>query len=326
MKANRGSRETLDLYDAHMVKPFRFSASLSSLPTPDLVSSARRAEELGYSAVTFADHFDDQPAPLIGLTAAAVATTTLRVLPLVLANDYRHPLVLAKEIASLDALSGGRLEFGIGAGWMKTDYELAGMQYDSPGTRIRRLRESVEVLQGLLRGEQIDVDGEFYQVHGGISTPLPVQEGGVPLLLAGGKQKMLTLAGELADIVGINPGLTAGVIDQRAGEDSTPLKTDQKVAWVRDGAGSRFDNLELQTRLHLAIISDDREKVAGELAPLLGMSAEDALGSPHALVGTVEQCIDTVKMWRDRWGISFVSLNGEAMDDFAPVVEALAGT
>lgn len=308
-----------------MVKPFRFSASLTSFDTVDLVAGAQRAEGLGYSAVTVSDHFYDQVAPLVGLTAAAIATSTLRVLPLVLANDYRHPVVLAKEIASLDALSGGRLEFGIGAGWMKADYEEAGMTYDSAGVRIRRLREAVGVLQGLLRGERVDVDGEFYQVHHDLAEPHPVQAGGVPLMLAGGKQKMLTLAGELADIVGINPGLTAGVIDERAGQDSTPMKTDQKIAWVRDGAGDRFDDLELQTRIHLAMITDDRDKVIADMAPLLGLSPEEAVASPHALVGSVDQCIDTVKEWRDRWGISFVSINGDVMDDFAPVVEALAG-
>jgi len=308
-----------------MVKPFRFSTTLTASSASELVANAQRAEDLGYDAATLSDHFWAQPAPLIGLTAAAMATTKLRVLPLVLANDYRHPVVLAKEIATLDALSGGRLDFGIGAGWLQADYDESGIQLDSPGTRIRRLRESVGVLRALLAGERVDHDGEFYQVHAALTEPHPVQEGGVPLLLAGGKQKMLTLAGEAGDIIGINPGLTAGVIDERAGADSTPTKTDQKIAWVRDGAGDRFDDLELQTRIHLAMLTDDREKVAAEMAPLLGLSPDDALGSPHALIGSVEQCIDTVKGWRDRWGISFISIGGESMEDFAPVVEALTG-
>jgi probable F420-dependent oxidoreductase len=309
-----------------MAQPFRFSCSLSSLPTADVVTAAKRAEELGYSTVTMADHFTDQPAPLIGLTAAAMATTTIRVLPLVLANDYRHPVVLAKEIATIDALSGGRVDFGVGAGWMLTDYEQAGMQYDSAGMRIRRLAESVDVLQSLFRGEDSDFDGEFYTVKGALSAPLPVQDGGPPLMLAGGKQKMLTLAGAKADIVGINPGLTAGVIDERAGADATPDKTDQKVKWIREGAGDRFDDIELQTRIHLTMITDDRHAVASEMAPLLGLTADDALHSPHALIGTAQELIDDIRRWRDRWGISFVSINGENMDEFAPVVEALAGT
>lgn len=292
----------------------------------DIGANAQRAEELGFSAVTLPDHFTDQAAPLIGLTAAAMATTTLRVLPLVLANDYRHPLVLAKELASLDALSGGRLDFGIGAGWMISDYEAGGMDYDSPGTRIRRLRESVDVLRQLLAGDDVSFEGEFYSIKGALAQPLPVQDGGIPLMLAGGKQKMLTLAGEKADIVGFNPGLTAGVIDERAGRTATAERTDEKLTWIRDGAGTRIDSIELQTRIHVAVITDDRDKVASELAPLLGLTPQEALESPHALVGTIKQCIDEVKQWRDRWGISFVSINGNDMESFAPVVEALAGS
>lgn len=308
-----------------MSHAFRFSASLGGLSTGDLVANAVRAEELGFSAVNLPDHFTDQAAPLIGLTAAAMATTNLRVLPLVLANDYREPVVLAKELATLDALSGGRLEFGIGAGWMISDYEQAGIDYDSAGTRIRRLAESVDILMSLLRGETVDVHGEFYSVTGALSQPLPVQPGGIPLMLAGGKQKMLTLAGAKADIVGFNPGLTAGVIDERAGRTATAEKTDEKLTWIKDGAGSRFDSIELQTRVHLTMITDDRDKVAAEVAPLLGISADEALESPHALVGTVEQCIEDLQRWRDRWGISFVSVNGSDLEAFAPVVQALSG-
>lgn len=308
-----------------MTHPFRFSASLGGMDSAELVANARRAEQLGFSTVTLPDHFTDQPAPLIGLTAAAMATTTLRVLPLVLANDYREPLVLAKELASIDALSGGRLDFGIGAGWMISDYEEAGLTYDSAGTRIRRLSESVDILRALLAGDPVDVDGEFYSIHATLSSPLPVQPDGIPLMLAGGKQKMLTLAGEKADIVGFNPGLTAGVIDERAGRTATAEKTDEKLTWIREGAGGRFDAIELQTRVHLTMITDDRDKVAAEMAPLLGITPEEALTSPHALVGSVDQCVDQVKRWRDRWGISFVSVNGNDMEAFAPVVEALAG-
>lgn len=309
-----------------MPTSFRFSVSLGALPPQEIGPTAKRAEELGYSAVSLPDHLDDQAAPLLGLLEAARATTNLRVLSLVLANDYRQPVILAKEIATLDALTNGRVEFGLGAGWMTADYEFSGITHDGPGTRIRRLAEAVSVLKPLLRGEAVSHGGEFYTVDGTLAPPLPVQAGGVPLMLAGGKQKMLTLAGAEADIVGINPGLTAGVIDERAGRDATEERTNQKIEWVRDGAGARFDSLELQTRLHLAMIADDREQVAAEMAPLLGITAEEALGSPHALVGTVEQCIDEVRSWRDTWGISYVALDAGAMEAFAPVVEALSGT
>jgi probable F420-dependent oxidoreductase len=308
-----------------MTSPIRFSASLGAIPTDQIVRTAQRAEELGFHAVTFPDHLDDQPAPLIGLTAVAGATTSIRLLPLVMSNDYREPVILAKEIATLDALSRGRLDIGLGAGWMTSDYVLAGIDNDSPGVRIRRLAESVDIISALTTGEQVDIDGEFYSVHGTIGTPHAVQEGGIPLMLAGGKQKMLTLAGEKADIVGINPGLAAGVIDERAGQDATLERTDQKIEWVREGAGARFDSLTLQTRIHLAMITDDREAVATEMAPLLGISAEEALASPHALVGTVEQVVEEVQQWRDRWGFSYVSINAEQMEEFAPVIEALDG-
>lgn len=307
-----------------MPKPFRFSASIGAIPIDQIAATATRAETLGYSSVTVPDHLDDQPAPLIGLTAAALATSTLRVLPLVLANDYRHPVVLAKELATLDALSGGRLEVGIGAGWMTTDYDFSGIEHSRPGIRISRLSESVDILRSLLQGEQVDIDGEHYCVHGELTAPLPVQSP-VPVMLAGGKQKMLTLAGAKADIVGINPGLAAGVIDERAGRDATLERTDQKLDWVREGAGARFDDLELQTRIHLAMITGDRDALAAEMAPLLGITAEEALASPHALVGTVEQCVEEVQRWRDRWGISYVAIDSEVMEDFAPVVEAVTG-
>lgn len=307
-----------------MTAPIRFSASIGQTPVDQLVNTAKRAEELGFYSVTVPDHLDDQPAPLIALTAVASATSTLRVLPLVLANDYRHPVVLAKEFATLDALSGGRLEAGLGAGWMNSDYALSGIALDSPGTRIRRLSESVDIISGLLAGEAVEVEGEFYSVNGSAGTPAPAQSGGVPIMLAGGKEKMLTLAGEKADIVGINPGLTAGVIDERAGRDATLERTDQKLEWVRNAAGSRFDSITIQTRIHLAMITDDREAVAAEMAPLLGISAEEALASPHALVGTVDQVVDEVQQWRDRWGFSYISINADVMEDFAPVIEQLA--
>jgi len=306
-----------------MNAPIWFSASLGQIPVDEVVPTAVRAEELGFHAVSFPDHLDGQPAPLVGLAAVAQATSTIRLLPLVLANDYRNPVILAQELATLDAMSGGRLEAGLGAGWMTSDYEFSGITLDSPGTRIARLSESVDIISALLRGEPVDHHGDHYSVAGTFEGPAPAQSP-IPIMLAGGKQKMLTLAGSKADIVGINPGLAAGVIDERAGRDATLERTDQKVAWVKDAAGDRFDQITLQTRIHLAMITDDREGVAAEMAPLLGITAEEALASPHALVGSVEQCIETVLGWRERWGISYVGINAENMEEFAPVVEALA--
>lgn len=310
-----------------MPKPFRFSVSLGGLDTAEVSAAARRAEELGYAAATMPDHFTAQAAPLIALTAAALSTTRLRVLPLVLANDFRNPLMAAKELATLDVLSAGRVEFGLGAGWMIEDYERSGVAHDSAGTRIARLAEAVDIITALLAGEDASgLQQQFYAVSGRLAGPMPVQPEGVPLMLAGGKQKMLTLAGEKADIVGVNLALSAGVIDERVGQGATAAATDTKLDWIKDGAGDRFDDLELQTRVHLAAITDDREAAATRLGARLGLAGADAIASPHVLIGTLRECADSLRRARDRWGVSFVSINGEVMDDFAPVVELLAGT
>ena len=271
------------------------------------------------------DHFDDRHGPMVALTAAALATTTLRVGTLVLANDYRHPAVLAKELASLDQISGGRLEIGIGAGWMTSDYEQAGMTLDRPGVRIERLDEAVTVLEGCFSDGPFDFSGRHYTISGLDSQPKPVQQPRPPLLMAGGGPRMLALAARRADIVGINPSLHAGAIDENAGPTATADATDEKLAVVRDAAGDRFGAIELQTRVHLAVVTEDRHGLAAAVGPAFGLTAEQALASPHALVGTVEECVATVEHWRERWGISYLTFTGDSTEAMAPVVERLAG-
>ena len=309
-----------------MTRPFRFAFSLDGLNGPDEIARrVRRAEDLGYSAVVMTDHFDDRHGPMVALTAAALATQTLRVGTLVLANDYRHPAVLAKELASLDQISGGRLEIGIGAGWMTSDYEQAGMALDRPGVRIERLDEAVTVIEGCFGDGPFDFAGRHYTISGLDSQPKPAQQPRPPLLMAGGGPKMLALAARRADIVGINPSLHAGAIDENAGPTATADATDDKLAVVRDAAGDRFGAIELQTRVHLAAITDDRHGLAAAVGPAFGLTAEQALGSPHALVGTVDQCVATVERWRERWGISYLTFTGDSTEAMAPVVERLTG-
>ena len=239
-------------------RPFRFGFSLDGLDEPrEIARRVRRAEDIGYSSVVMTDHFDDRHGPLVALTAIALATTSLRVGTLVLANDYRHPAVLAKELASLDQVSDGRLEIGIGAGWMASDYEQAGIGFDRPGVRIERLDEAISVLEGCFSDGPFDLEGSHYTIRGLDSRPKPVQKPRPPLLVAGGGHRMLALAARRADIVGINPSLHSGAIDEHAGPTATAEATDSKLAVVRDAAGDRFDALELQTRVHLAVITDD---------------------------------------------------------------------
>ena len=308
-----------------MSRPFRFGFSLDGLDDPaEIARRVRWAEDAGYSSVVMTDHFDERHGPLVALTAAAVATKALRVGTLVLANDYRHPAVLAKELASLDVISGGRVEIGIGAGWMTSDYEQAGIGLDRPRVRIERLDEAVSVLEGCFGDGPFDFEGDHYRISGLESWPKPVQKPRPPLLMAGGGHRMLALAGRRADIIGINPSLHSGAIDEHAGPTATAEATDGKLEVVREAAGERFGSIELQTRIHLGVITGDAHGLLSAAAPAFGITAEQALASPHALVGTVDECVDRIEGWRERWGISYISPMGGSAEEMAPVVERLA--
>jgi len=308
-------------------RPFRFTIQASHMERPeDLVPLARRAEDAGVDVLTVADHLDDELAPIAALMAAADATTTLRVGTLVFANDYRHPAILAKEAATIDRLSGGRLEFGLGAGWMTTDYEATGIPLDPPSVRIERLEESLEVISALWSGEPVEHHGRFYDVAGLTGAPLPAQRPGPPIVIGGGGRKVLEVAGRRADIVNLNPSLTAGVIDHRAGPSATPEATERKIGWVRDAAGERFDRIELGVRIHLAIVTDDRQAMFDALAGGFGMTPEQAAGSPHALCGTLDQIAEDLEARRERFGISTIGLSASSLDDLAPLIDRLAGT
>ena len=310
-------------------RPFRFSVQCSSLPDADPTSwahLARRCEDLGYDVLTIADHFDDQLAPIPAMMAAADATTTLRVGTMVLCNDYRHPVVLAKEAATIDVLSGGRLELGLGAGWMPSDYELAGIPFDRPSTRIDRLAEAVEVVKQLMGDEPCQFRGEHYRVEGLEGTPKPLQRPHPPILIGGGGRRVLTLAAREADIVGLSTVMATGSIDAATAATATAEATDQRIEWVRAAAGERWQHIELQVRVHLVVVTDRRQEVAEALAAGFGLTPEQALASPHALAGTIEQIADTLVERRERWGMSAIGVDVGVLDALAPVVERLAGT
>ncbi|MFN8018632.1 MAG: TIGR03621 family F420-dependent LLM class oxidoreductase [Acidimicrobiales bacterium] len=285
---------------------------------------ARKVEDLGFYRLTVSDHLDDQLSPVAALMAAADATSTMRVGALVFCNDYRHPAVLAKEAATLDILSEGRFELGMGAGWMTSDYHAAGIPMDPPSVRIARLEEAIVVVRSLLSEGPCTFEGEHYRIDGLSGSPKPVQQP-LPLLVGGGGRKVLELAARHADIIGLNPKLPNGVIDASAGPDATAAATERKLGWIRAVAGDRFDQIELHTRLHLVIATDDRDGVAEALAPALGLSPQEALESPHALAGTEDQMVETLLGWRDRVGIASIGVSLDAMDAIAPVVARLSG-
>jgi probable F420-dependent oxidoreductase len=285
---------------------------------PGLVSTARRAEALGYDTLLLRDHFVAEPfghqlAPLVALTAAAGATETLRVGSLVLDNDYRHPVLLAKEAATLDVLSGGRFELGIGAGWLREEYERAGMAFDPAGVRVDRLEEALAVLH--------------YTVTELESFPRPAQRPRPPILVGAGSRRMLGLAGREADIVGILPrALPNGTISEDL-EERSPAAIARKVAWVREAAGDRFGDLELNAMVTVAV-ADDPTRAAERLAAERGWGAAAApqvLEMPSVLVGPVDRMVEDLHARRERHHLSYHVVSDEDMEAFAPVVDRLAG-
>lgn len=271
------------------------------------------------------DHFTDQLAPVPALMAAADATSTLRIGALVWDNDYKHPVVLAKELATLDVLSEGRLEIGIGAGWMVSDYEQSGIPYDPPGVRVDRFVEGLTVIKGALSEGPFDHDGTHYQVRGYDGLPLPVQRPWPPILIGGGGKRVLSIAAREADIIGINPTLTAGVVGPDAIATMTAEAVDEKLGWVQTAAGDRFGRLELNVRAFMVNVTDDREGAISHLSTMLGVEADMVRSSPFALIGNPAQLVEDLVARRERWGFSYVIVGAEDIESFAPVVAELAG-
>jgi probable F420-dependent oxidoreductase len=306
---------------------FRFGVQLSNAPSGaawrDL---ARRVESLGYSTLFLPDHFDDQFGPLVALTAAAEATRTLRVGSLVFGNDYRHPMVLAKEIATLDLLSEGRVEFGLGAGWMTTDYEQAGIAEDPPGVRIDRMAESLAVMKAIWSTGSVTFEGKHYAITGATGGPRTHQQPHPPIIIGGGGRRVLSLAAREADIVGVNPSLAAGTIGPAVLETTTAEFYRQRIAWVREAAGPRFDELELQCLTFAVQIVPDRAEAIARLASLLSVDPADVEGTPIALIGTIDEIVETLVARREAYGFTYIVVHEAEMEAFAPVVAALAGT
>jgi probable F420-dependent oxidoreductase len=294
----------------------------------DFREKARRAEALGYSTLFVPDHFVDHPlAPMPAMATAAAVTDTLRVGSLVLGNDYKHPVVLAREAATIDLLSGGRLELGLGAGWMTVDYEKAGLELDRPGVRIDRLEESVKIVKGLMGDGPFTFHGDHYSVTDLDGEPKPVQRPHPPFIIGGGAPKILGVAAREAAIVGVNANLRGGVaISEDAARSMTGAATDQKISWLREAAGQGFDDLEIQSFVGFTNFTDDRRSLAEMMAGAFSVSPDDALETPVVLAGTIEQMIDDVQARRERWHMSYVVVGVDVMEQFAPAVAKLAGT
>ena len=313
------------------MRRFRFIADLSAIVDgPGLAEKARRAESIGYGTLVLGDHLLEQLAPMPALATIAAATDRVRIGTFVLNNDLRHPAVLAQDLATLDVLSGGRLEIGIGAGWNAAEYAAIGATFDSPGRRIERMAEALAVLKGLLGEGPFSFEGRHYTITALDGQPKPVQRPHPPFLIGGGGRRVLTIAAREADTVGLAP-IAAGGGKELAADCLAPATT-EKIAWVREAAGERFDRLDLN--VYPAVgpvrVTDHARREAADLAHRLAsrygadVSADQLLESPFVFIGSIDGLAAKFREARERFGINSITVFD--MDQFAPVVERLAGT
>jgi len=288
---------------------------------------ARKLEDLGYAVLTVPDHLAEFLAPIPALVAAALATKALRVGTLVLNNDFRHPVLIAREAATVDRLSDGRLELGVGAGHMRSEYDQAGLSFGSGGTRVDRLTEAVAIIKALLAGESVTFSGTHYRVTEHTVHPIPVQRPHPPILIGGNGRRLLALAGREAGIVGLS-GITfrqGGIQPDLSAWRAAAVE--ERLAIVRAAAGERYRRLELNALVQRVVVTDDRYGAARELASRWPqLSVDELLASPYLLVGTVDQMVEDLRARRERWGISYYTVFEPFMSAFAPVVNRLAGT
>ena len=325
-----------------MAKPFRFAVqSFNADSAGQWRDRARQVEDLGYSALHVADHIlGPGPAlersfhPVQNLAAvpamcfAAAATTELRIGARVFCIDYRLPVVLIKEALTMDLLSEGRLEFGLGAGWLAEEYQAIGLPLDSPGRRIKRLENAITAFRQFAGAEGVDVDNEdiSWREFEGIPKAHPRENSELPpLMIGGGAPKILGLAGREANIVSLNFNNRSGMIGPDGVGLSTAEETAKKIGWIKDGAGKRFDELELEIGAYFTVVTPDPEPVLGQFAQGFGLTPEQMGDHPHALIGDVEQIVDVLEARRDAFGISYITVGDTAIEMFAPVVKRLAG-
>jgi probable F420-dependent oxidoreductase len=305
-------------------RPFRFGLTVDApRPKSEWMTLARRAENAGFHVLVMPDHFGARMAPAPALVLAAAATSQLRVGSFVYNNDFRHPALLAQEAATIDLLTDGRFEFGLGAGWLKSEYEAAGIPFDAGRIRVERLAESLRILKQLLRGAPLTVDGQHYRASALAGTFQTVQKPYPPILLGGGGRELLALAAREADIVSLMPRSRR---DGR-GLDETDGSAEafgRKVALVREAAGEKFGHLELNTLVQAVVISSDRQREAATLSQDYQLSIETILESPLFLVGSVEEIADLLVARRDRFGLSYITVFEKDATSMAAVINRLS--
>jgi probable F420-dependent oxidoreductase len=317
-----------------MARPFRFVASMPRLAegVPAWRAALNRIEELGYATVAISDHFTQGWAmePLVTLAATAAVTESIRLLTMVLGNDYRHPLLVHKAAATIDVISGGRMELGVGAGWLRAEYDAAGMLYDPPKVRRERLEEALTIIKGLFGPGPFDFTGRHYTIRNLDGLPKPIQKPHPPIAVGGGGPRMLELAGRLADIAGIYANLGQGTKDVHPVFDLGPDRVTEKVGYVRAGAravGRDPDDIELEMSLLLCRVvgsAVEANHVMERAALAWGAPLALVAASPAVLVGTADACADLLQERRERYGISYIHV-GLEFESAAPLVARLSG-
>lgn len=322
-----------------MTKPFRFGVqSYAPASAQEWRDLARRAEELGFSSFHLADHVIG-PGPALQATGhpvqtvaaipamavAAEATSTIKVGCRVLCVDYRNPVMLAKEVATLDFFSDGRLELGLGAGWLANEYQAMGIEFDPPKRRLDRLEEVIGLLRASFADGELNITGEHVHAVGFEAVPKPVHQPMPPLMIGGGAQRILSIAGREADIVSLNFNNASGRLGPEGIGSSTAAETAKKIDWIKQAAGSRFDQIELETAAYFTIVTNDALATREKMAPMFAMSADDFAEHPNVLIGSVDEICDRVVERREKFGINYISFGTSVMEAIAPVVDRLAG-
>jgi probable F420-dependent oxidoreductase len=308
-----------------MTRPFRFGTKATRAASgQEWRDLAKQAEDLGYVSFQIDDHFGNQLAPIPAIMAAASATERVLVGPHVAGVDFRNPVNFAKEAATIDLLSDGRFIMGLGAGWNASDYAHAGIVQDDAVTRIERLSEAVTIMRGLWGEAPFSFSGKHFSVDEHDGRPKPHSP--IPVLVGGGGRKLLTVAAQQADIVGINPTIVARSINPRSMATAAAEMCDERVAWVKEAAGARFDEIELQMQMFAVIVTDEPDSVIASLAPRFGMPPEVMAGAPFFQIGPIGQIKENFLAMRERWGITYIVFQNDATIPMAPVVADLAGT
>ena len=335
----RGTDDRL-VFRNNMSDPFKFAVRFSQLdPGKNLPERSQRLEDLGYYAIHISDHVVG-PGEVVESTGhppaywAAVpvmmalvdATKRIHVGARVLCVDYHHPVVLAKEMATIDLLSDGRLEIGLGAGWLGREYDAIGTTFEPAHIRIQRLGETVALMKALFEEGAVSFHGRYFHVEGFEGAPKPKQTPWPPFAIGGGSPKVLGLAAQQADIVSLNYDNRSGKLGADGIRRSTAEATLRKIEWVRAAAGVRFDEIQLETSANFVDVTDRPMDTAQRLGDQFGLTAGDMMAHPHVLIGSIDGICEELARRREIYGIAYVTIGEDAATALAPVVERLTGT